>query len=160
VNDEEGGTAPSIKKKKVSKKGKKISKYCGRSSGMKKIERYKKCNEKEVCDVGTGYCVPSTSSIKKGRYTLEVDGRSLIGDKETIDKLHKTLGGSITEGKRERNEKPTKKLESPKKLSIVASPEKKNKKLEGDVKVVSPLLESKRQLILDTFYTCMKEHIK
>lgn len=145
---------------KKTKKGKKISKYCGRSSGMKKIERYKKCDEKEICDIGTGYCVPSTSSIKKGRYILEKDGRSWIGNKETIDKVHKILGGSISIGEkfspksvRSKKIKEIKEISEPIHEGGVSQSGK-------DVKVVSPMLENKRQMILDAFYECMEKNIK
>jgi hypothetical protein len=52
------------------------------------------CASGDICST-TGKCVKDNDKNRKGKLVLVVDGRSIIGSKETIEKLQKTLGGEI-----------------------------------------------------------------
>lgn len=76
-------------------KAKKVNSKCGTAS-MKGVEGYKKCKDTEVCDIFTGQCEEPTEKLMSGKISLIVDGRTIIGDKATIEKLHKSIGGTIS----------------------------------------------------------------
>lgn len=152
--------------KKTSPKKKspvKPRKTCG-SSDMKSFDGYSKCEEDEICSVLTGKCVKDTATSRAGQHVLNIDGRSIIGDLETIKKLQKELGGEIVESSKISPQKPKqktpKKLPSPKKKSPVKKP-KSPKKL-PEPKKKSPVkkpesatVAASREDIYRTFTECL-----
>ena len=45
---------------------------------------------------GVGSCVFDLVGLREGKYQLSVDGRGIIGSRETIESLQKVLGGEIS----------------------------------------------------------------
>lgn len=86
------------------------------------------CDEGEVCYARgkTGKCVEDTDKTRKNRHILETaDGRVIVGGKATIEKLQKTLGGTIsTPEKKPKKKKEPKKPKTPRKPK---TPKKKKK---------------------------------
>ena len=83
------------------------------SADMKSFGGYDNCQENEACDVLTGKCIDNAKISKSGQNSLKVDGRTIIGDLETLKKLQNVLGGAL-------NKTPEKKQKSPeKKISAI-----------------------------------------
>lgn len=82
---------PKVKKTAGAKKAKKAKKTCY------DVEDPTLCDEGDVCNAASGRCVKSTGPAAKGKWRLEVDGRIIVGDEETLTKLQETLGGELTE---------------------------------------------------------------
>lgn len=151
-------------------KSKKVSPKCGTVS-MKGVEGYKKCKDTEVCDIFTGQCEEPTEKLMSGKISLIVDGRTIIGDKATIEKLHKSIGGTVSlTGKKEKTKTPKAKKvvidektdlmsieppkASPKKPKAKASPAKPKPVRTGTSS--SSVMES-REKIYETFTKCLSE---
>jgi hypothetical protein len=66
------------------------------AADMESFDGYDRCDIGEVCNVMTGKCIDDTEQNRAGLSSLMVDGRDIIGDRETIEKLHKHLGGKIS----------------------------------------------------------------
>ena len=64
---------------------------------MTSFEGFKKCDEAELCDVLTGNCIKDTPANRSGKKILDVDGKMITGDENTIQRLQKVLGGDIKE---------------------------------------------------------------
>ena len=151
-------------------KSKKVSPKCGAAS-MKGVEGYKKCKDTEVCDIFTGQCEEPTEKLMSGKISLIVDGRTIIGDKATIEKLHKSIGGTISlTGKKEKTKTPkAKKVAIDEKTDLMsieppkASPKKpKAKTSPAKPKPVrtgtsSSLVMESREKIYETFTKCLSE---
>jgi hypothetical protein len=132
-------------------------KTCG-SSDMKSFDGYSKCEEDEICSVLTGKCVKDAATSRAGQHVLNIDGRSIIGDLETIRKLQKELGGEIVKESKISPQKPEKKT-SPKKKSPVKpkSPKKspEPKKKSPVKKAESAIVAASREDIYRTFTECL-----
>ena len=55
----------------------------------------KDCGTDKVCNAKTGRCVKDTAAQRKKNYTLQVNGRTIVGNKSDIEKLQGILGGRI-----------------------------------------------------------------
>lgn len=53
------------------------------------------CGTGKVCNAKTGRCVKDTPAQRKKNYTLQVNGRTIVGNKSDIEKLQGILGGRI-----------------------------------------------------------------
>jgi len=115
------------------------------SADMKSFGGYDNCQENEACDVLTGKCIDNAKISKSGQNSLKVDGRTIIGDLETLKKLQNVLGGAL-------NKTPEKKQKSPEKKQ--KSPEKKQKSPE---KKISAIVGASRSDIEKTFRKCLDE---
>jgi hypothetical protein len=130
-----------------------------RSSSKPKSQIKKRCDSKinplnceddQLCSADTGSCVNDTASYRKGKYILDTDGRLIVGNKDTIEKLQNILGGNITiadkikptssPGKKSRSPSPGKKSRSPSpgKKSRSPSPGKKSRSPSPGKKSRSP----------------------
>ena len=118
-------------KKKTPTKKPKVSKVpakgCG-ASDMTTFDDYDECPKEKVCNVLTRKCVANNAANRRGNSLLNVGGRIILGDKGTIEKLQKVLGGDIEGGK-----------PSPKK----PSPIKPNEEEEGDISIKPSKLNKK-----------------
>ena len=81
--------------KKLPQKPTKVKRACA-AADMTDLQEYDECTIGEVCNVLTGKCIKDTNENRQGLSSLVIDGRDIIGDRETIEKLHKHLGGEMT----------------------------------------------------------------
>lgn len=98
------------------------------------------CKEEDVCNSVTGRCVKSTGVAAKNKWKLEVDGRIIVGDEDTLTKLQETLGGDLSAPIPAKKGRPaavkTAKKSSPKKPSPKkVSPKKPSTKKPSSKKV-------------------------
>ena len=149
---------------------KKTAKRCA-SSDMKSFEGYNKCDEDEACDVLTGNCIDNAKITKSGQHILKVDGRTIVGDAETIKKLQKVLGGNMSllhkkdkkqktpqtpeEKKPEKPETPEK-PKSPKKTPKKTPEKPKTPEKQKPSKPTSAAVGASREDIYRTFSECLK----
>ena len=60
---------------------------------MTTFDGYDECPKEKVCNVLTRKCVANNAVNRRGQSLLNVGGRIILGDKDTIEKLQKVLGG-------------------------------------------------------------------
>lgn len=118
------------------------SKKCA-ELGMKSLDDYHVCDEKEGCNVHTGKCTAGSSSNLKSLSSLNVGDRIIYGDANVLKTLQKSLGGKIISPQKV----PEKKESSPKKV-----PKKVSKKESKASAEVSEL----REKIKKTFQDCLQ----
>lgn len=80
---------------------------------MTNIKDYTACDNNNVCNVSTGNCVADIARNKSGKTTLEVDGRVIVGDVDTITKLQAAIGGVMKAVKAVRGNKSKKPVNAP-----------------------------------------------
>jgi hypothetical protein len=85
----------------------KIKRACA-AGDMESFDGYDRCDIGEVCNAMTGKCIDDTEQNRTGLSSLMVDGRDIIGDRDTIVKLHKHLGGKISVYKESKEATPKK----------------------------------------------------
>ena len=70
-------------------------KKCG-SSTMSNLDYYPPCEDNEMCDIASGKCVDGDNiDDRDGQSMLDINGRIIVGDTDTIKRLQKKFGGEI-----------------------------------------------------------------
>ncbi len=140
-----------IKRSPKSKLSPQKSKSCA-AKDMTSFDNYSKCSDDQLCDVFTGKCVDDSMSNKRGKYMLKAEGQNTImGDRETIEKLQGILGGEIVHEPSSFTKKSKKqKAASPERTTTAISTAdvlgKESVKLQGT-----------KADIWETFTTCLEE---
>jgi hypothetical protein len=112
-----------------------------------------KCDDDQLCSASTGDCVLDTDSYRKGKYILNTDGRLIVGNKDTIEKLHDILGGNITIADKIKEDnspkKSSAKKSSAKKSSAKKSPTKKSPGMQSKIDNIISEDEDEDEVLLE-----------
>lgn len=137
--------SPSPKKKNSKGKTSPKKKYpnykkCGeKNMELKDFPLYEKCASNKICNSLTGNCVQDIERNTKGKHILKVEGKTFVGDDETIRRLKNIIGGDISQRVVSVvNSSNTEKLSPPKKKDLYKNLNKLAKTNAKKIKKVSP----------------------